>query len=77
MVCSNCGFIGKSKTKTKGSFLIELFLWMLLIFPGILYSLWRLISREKVCPKCETPNMIPSNTPRGEELIKKYEVKKS
>ena len=48
MYCNNCGTIGKAKTRTKSSFLIEIFLWFMLIVPGIVYSLWRLTSREKL-----------------------------
>ena len=70
-VCTQCGHIGKPKTRTKGSILIEIVLWLLFIIPGVLYSLWRLISREEVCPKCGAPNMIPSDTPKGQELTNK------
>ena len=71
-VCSNCGFQGRPKTFTKGSMLIELILWLCLIIPGLIYSLWRLISRFKACPQCQTPNMIPMDTPRGQKLIKEF-----
>ena len=64
MYCQNCGVTGKPKTQTKGSFLIEVFLWLCLIIPGWIYSLWRLTSREKVCPSCGAPNMIPVDSPK-------------
>jgi len=71
-VCSNCGYIGKQKTYTKGSFIIELFLWLMLIVPGIIYSLWRLTTKFKACPKCRAPNMIPIDTPRGQQLSEQF-----
>ena len=67
-ICSNCGYVGKSKSVTKGSTLIELFLWLLFIIPGLLYSLWRLSSRYQACPKCGASHMVPLDTPRGRKL---------
>lgn len=58
--CKLCGFKGKTKTKTKGSFLIELILWIFFILPGVLYSLWRLTTREKVCSHCgHSTHLVP------------------
>lgn len=89
-VCSNCGFIGKPANHIKGSFLIELSLWGI-VLPGFLfmgliggivlfvvavgYSLYRAGSRSKGCPKCKAPNMIPEDTPKGQELINRSPVK--
>lgn len=67
-ICSNCGYLGRSKSFTKGSILLELVLWLCLILPGFIYSLWRLSSRYKACPMCKAPNMLPLNSPRGREL---------
>jgi hypothetical protein len=67
-ICANCGFKGNSKTVTNGSFLIEVFLWIMLIIPGMIYSLWRMTSKYKACPKCNAPNMVPMDSPRGKKL---------
>lgn len=56
--CPNCEYEGKSKTFTKGSIIIELFLWLLMVLPGLIYSFWRHTSRYKGCPKCEYRNVI-------------------
>jgi hypothetical protein len=53
--CPNCGTVGRPKTATRGSFLMEVSLWLLLIVPGLIYSLWRLTTKTKVCPKCGAP----------------------
>lgn len=50
--CQNYGTVGKPKTVTRGSFLMEVFLWLLLIVPGAIYSLWRLTTKAKVCLRC-------------------------
>lgn len=63
MYCPRCGTTAKPKTVTRGSFLVEVFLWLLLIVPGILYSLWRLSTRHTACPSCGAPNMIPLDSP--------------
>ena len=60
-ICSNCDYVGKPKTITKGSLVIEVILWLLIIVPGVLYSLWRHWSRTKGCSNC------------GSELISPYQ----
>jgi len=71
-ICANCGYIGRPKKYTRGSFVIEVFLWLLFLLPGIIYSIWRLTTKVKVCPKCKAPNMIPENTPKGRELMARF-----
>lgn len=72
-ICTTCGWIGYPKTRTKGSFGIEVILWLFFLLPGLIYSLWRITSREDVCPGCANPTMIPTTTPRGKELLQKSE----
>lgn len=74
-ICSNCGTVGKPKTVTKGSFLIELVLWLSFLFPGFLYSMWRLSSKTKGCRYCGSENMVPLNSPAGEKLQKEFNEK--
>ncbi|MBN2483637.1 MAG: hypothetical protein JXD21_05510 [Candidatus Omnitrophica bacterium] len=69
LICPNCGNSGHAKVVTKGSFIIELALWIMFIVPGIIYSLWRLTSRYEACPKCGASNMVPVDSPRGKKLI--------
>lgn len=76
-ICSNCGYMGSSKILTKGSCLIELILWFFFIIPGLIYTIWRISSRQGVCPACQYPNMIPANTPRGQKLIKEFRPESS
>tara|TARA_B100001971_G_scaffold62212_1_gene57216 strand:- start:1089 stop:1391 length:303 start_codon:yes stop_codon:yes gene_type:complete len=71
MVCPNCGYIGKGDMK--GSFLIELFLLFLFIIPALLYSAWRMKQGRSVCPKCGFKQMLPTDTPKGSKLKKKYQ----
>lgn len=72
-ICSNCGCIGKPKTVTRGSIFIEIVLWLAMLIPGFIYSIWRLTTRYKACPKCLADHPIPLNTPRGQKLLKEYQ----
>ena len=67
-ICQTCGFEGYQKTFTKGSFIMELFLWLVFLFPGVIYSIWRLTSRYSGCPSCENNSMIPVDSPHGRKL---------
>lgn len=69
MICQNCGTRGEPKTITKGSIAIEIILWLCLIVPGLIYSVWRLTTRQPGCPACGQTTMIGINTPKGRQLI--------
>ena len=71
VICTVCGHVGKVKNLTKGSFMIELLMWIFFIIPGIIYTIWRLTTQQKVCSKCNSPSIIPVDTPKGQELLKK------
>lgn len=68
MYCPNCGVVGYPTRITKGSFVVEVFLWLLFILPGVLYTVWRLTSQYDGCPSCRQAGMIPSDSPRAREL---------
>jgi hypothetical protein len=68
MYCTSCGTIDTPKTRTKGSLGTELFLWLLFLVPGIFYSVWRLTTRHKACPACESPGLIPPWSPKAQEV---------
>ena len=69
-LCTHCLSEGNPKSHTKGSFLIELALWIMFIIPGVIYSLWRLTTRKQVCPVCLSPAMIPASSTRAIMLKK-------
>lgn len=71
IVCKTCGFHGESENDTKGSFGIEVILWLCFIIPGLIYSLWRLSTRRPVCPKCSSSEIIPIDSPLGNQLMRK------
>ena len=68
-ICRACWLIATPKGVTKGSSLIEAVLWCLFIIPGVFYSVWRLITRERVCPLCSSLAVIPINSFMGQKLF--------
>lgn len=72
MICQNCGTRGTPKTITKGSLAIEILLWICFLIPGVIYSLWRMTTRQQGCPSCGQAGMIKVDTPNGKLLVKKY-----
>ena len=79
VVCTVCKSQGRMKRKAKGSFLIELLLWMFSVvmlfvfFPlaitGLIYSLWRIVGKRKVCRSCGSEAIVPLSSPRGREIV--------
>lgn len=79
-ICTQCGTVGKPRGYVKGSFFLELFLWvfglafmwffLISLLAPIIYSCWRLASRHKACMSCRG-NMIRCNTPMGKSLLER------
>ena len=63
LFCTSCGHEGPAKSVTRGSILIEIVLWLCFIVPGLIYSLWRLNSKGKVCASCGHSTLIPTGSP--------------
>jgi hypothetical protein len=71
-VCATCGTTGKTKVITKGSILIEIVLWLCFLIPGVIYSIWRHTTRVDGCRTCGSNELVPTDSPRGKELIQSY-----
>ena len=68
-ICTRCGSVfDKPKKYMAGSFVVELVLWLLMIVPGLIYSVWRLTTKAKACPACESREIIPLDTPEGRRI---------
>lgn len=68
--CPDCGTVGVPMTKTRGSLALEIVLWLMFCGPGLIYSIWRLTTRYAACPACESPAVIPLNSPRALAAIR-------
>lgn len=71
MICTDCGTIGEGKDQVKGNVLVEIILWLCFIVPGLIYSIWRSSSKNKVCDACQG-KLIQLDTPRGQQLLKQF-----
>ena len=69
LICTSCGSGASGRTKTPGSFWIEVLLWISFIVPGVIYSVWRLTARKRVCEYCSAGTLIPINSPRGRQIL--------
>lgn len=69
-ICTACGSRIFPVKETRGSFAMEILLWLLLIVPGLIYSLWRLTTKRLVCPKCKSDKFIPVDSPKGQAFLK-------
>lgn len=70
MLCTVCGYSGPAKKILKGSFWIEIILWLTFIVPGLIYSIWRLGNQVHECPKCKSQSMIPVDSPKAQEMLR-------
>jgi len=58
--CKLCKHKGVTKKKIKGSFLVEVILWLFFIIPGLIYSIWRLTTKDNVCSNCgHSSHLVP------------------
>lgn len=69
LICSSCGHIGESKLKAKGSMAVEIVLWLCFLIPGLIYSVWRISSKQNICSKCGSSTLIPVDTPVGRKIL--------
>jgi hypothetical protein len=67
LICADCGCVGH-KVETPGSFAMEICLYLVFCFPGIIYTLWRIINKGKVCSACGSKKLVPINSPVGRQL---------
>lgn len=70
IVCTRCGYVGEPKTITRGSLRIEFVLWLCLLLPGLIYSIWRQSSRYEGCPSCGETALIPRTSPMAQKFLR-------
>lgn len=68
MFCTSCGTEAPTKLRTKGSIMIEIVLWLMLLLPGLIYSIWRHTTRAKVCSACGSEHVVPPDSPMARKL---------
>lgn len=66
--CKDCGTVAEPKTATRGTMALEIILWLCFLVPGLIYSVWRLSTRYDACPSCGSANLVPVQSPQGQQL---------
>jgi hypothetical protein len=67
--CLDCGFVGLPKQCKPGTFGVEVVLWVLLVVPGVVYTIWRLSSRYEGCAKCGSKRIVPAGENMAQTAI--------
>jgi len=71
-ICKDCGSAGEPGSLTNGSIVIEIILWLCLLIPGLIYTIWRRSTDHDVCRSCGSTAIIPMDTPVGRQLVKEH-----
>ena len=72
-LCKACNSYTNPRIKTQGSFLIEIIIWILALFivaqtagfsvlVAVAYSIFRLVTKKKLCSKCGSEDIILNDT---------------
>lgn len=65
LLCPSCGALGRVTMKRSGHGGLELVLWLCFIVPGVVYSLWRLLTPIVICAECGAHPLIKVGSPKG------------
>lgn len=64
LYCKACGTVSARTVRVMpGSLLVELFLWAMLLLPGLVYSIWRHAASFQGCSNCKSRELIPADSP--------------
>ena len=69
--CRDCDFVGQPELLKPGSVGAEVALWICLIIPGLIYSIWRFSSRYQGCANCGSRRIIPADSQAAKEALAK------
>jgi hypothetical protein len=69
-VCMECGCQRDPIDVNRGLWVIEIFMWLLYILPGVIYSIWRRVRKQQVCPKCRNPSVVLTSSSRAMGMMR-------
>jgi len=69
-VCMECGCQREPIMAKRGMLIIELLMWLLYILPGVIYSIWRRVRKQEVCPNCGTPSVVLTSSSRAMKMMR-------
>lgn len=68
--CTTCGAqTNRPVWVVNGSFATEVLLWLLMVLPGVLYSVWRITTKTQCCKQCRKATLIPIDSPVARAAI--------
>ncbi|MFC1524292.1 hypothetical protein ACFL6N_05835 [Thermodesulfobacteriota bacterium] len=74
-ICTSCGSRERPIMHTRGSVKVEIILWCCFLLPGLIYSLWKQGGKGWICRECGNNELVPIQTPRGKELVARFDRK--
>jgi len=69
-VCMECGCQRDPIDANRGLWVIEIFMWLLYILPGAIYSIWRRVRKQQVCPNCQHPSVVLTSSSRAMGMMR-------
>ena len=69
--CPHCGTVDVPVRESRGSFGLEVVLWLCFLVPGIIYSVWRMNSDYDACRKCGQGGLLPLDSPRAQAELRR------
>ncbi len=67
--CTSCGHVGKPRVRNRGSSAIEIILWLCILIPGFLYTLWRMGRKDRYCRSCKAQTVIAADSPMARQYL--------
>ena len=58
----------------RGSKMVEMLIWSILVVPGPIYSFWRRTGRSTQCPHCHFPVLVKLDSADGMIARRKFDV---
>ena len=80
-VCSSCGYMGEPKNQCKESFLVDLFVWLIVgsvtFMTGLLpllaipagWTVFHIVNFRTKCPECGNLDMVSLNSTKGKNSL--------
>src|SRR4051812_23073902 len=69
VLCTRCLEKVLPSLQEKGSAAIEIVLWLFLLIPGVIYSIWRRTDERRICPACGSSELVPFQSERAKSIL--------
>lgn len=67
--CRDCGFVSEYERKGRGSLWVALLLLCFFVIPGVIYIVWNLATKYRVCGECGSSAIIPVASPEARRAL--------